>query len=315
MKNVLSEYHLFNFLYRYATFVFRVLAVQLKLNLLDSDKNKLFIMEKIFFDLKVSALKAGIIQTQEVLKHSSNLLEFIEAEGVFSINEEISDLSDEGIKYLSVPFLHGLIITRQATNTDEERLSLLEQAQESIESFLSLVNSYGFDIPKLDASDRSDKIQLASLQGEVEYALDAIEKVKKDSESYRQISIDFVKYCILRSFNERLHIQRESVLLRTRPTNTEEIVENKRPPKFRPFVLGSRQYLKSQVFRPGHALPTLSFEEFYDLTYGQGIDKPLSEKTTKKEETDSEEDVYRQRIRDEYNDYNPSRSGNRINRS
>jgi immunoglobulin-binding protein 1 len=89
-------------------------------------------------------------------------------------------------------------------------------------------------------------------------------------------------------------------------------------PKFKPYVLGSRADLQKQVFQPGHNLPTMSIEEFYEMRYGQGKDKPLINQPIKPKKDANDEDessVYMQRKKDELNDDNARGSGNRFNRS
>lgn len=272
-------------------------------------------MEKIFSDLKHAILQTHKLESN-FLFLSSGLLEFLEKEAVFSVNEELSDLSDESIKYLAAPFLHGLLILRQPSLSNVERLQLLEQAQRFFDSFINLAQSYSFDIPKLDSKERAGKIKLAALQAEVEYSIKALGEAEKDSGNYRLVSINFVKYCIFRTFNEQLYIQREKDILKLNEKNEKDSSYNSTESvkKFRPFVLGSTQDLRKQVFRPDHALPTLSIGEFYERTYGKGIDKPLLNRQNSVE-ADSEEDIYRQRKMDEYNDNNPKGSGNKFNRS
>lgn len=274
-------------------------------------------MDKVFLELRAAAFGGGEV-AKEALLLSSRLQSFLESECIFSLNEELNDLSDDTIKYLTIPFLHSLLVTRKPTSNSQKRLQILNEAQQACDSFISLITYYGFDVPKLNPVDRASKIQIVSLLDKVEYACTAIENVQKDSESYRQVSIDFVIYCILRSLNEKLYIQRETDLLKQRDSETlkNQISSVHDHHKFRPFVLGSRQDLKRQVFKPGHSLPTLTIEEFYEQAYGSGIYKALSiQNSANKTDEDSDNDVYIQRQKDAYNDDNPRGSGNRINRS
>ena len=278
-------------------------------------------MEKAFLRIKSCALGKSSTggDIEKLINAAESLQSFIESECVFSFNEEMADLSDEAIKYLTLPLLLGLLLVRQKSESSESRLQILERAKAQIESFTNLAKAYGLEVPKLDPSERSDKIRLSSLISEFEHSSNQLDFINSEADEYRQITIDFVKFCIYKSILERLYVDREIDLLKNYATSAKKEESNSVPlPKFKPYVLGSRADLQKQVFQPGHNLPTLSIEEFYEMRYGQGKDKPLTNQPIKPKKDANDEDessVYMQRKKDEFNDDNARGSGNRFNRS
>ena len=253
--------------------------------------------------------------TFQHVERIKRLYDFIQANDFFSNNEELQDLPSFAIKYVSVPFLLSLALI--SCKSPSSRLDAIASALALIKEFLHLIEYYGFDFKTVDLKNRSEKIQHWQKLKEYEkfcFLLDNIST--SDEERYREVSINFVKYCILAAQKEMDMIQREIELLSDKAGSVIPPPTEKKPIKT--LVLESKKVKLQNVFRPGHSLPTMTVQEFYDKTYKDFNFSYANKLPNIQEESDSEDDedlTYRLRAEDEFNDSNPRGSGNRLNRS
>jgi hypothetical protein len=271
-------------------------------------------MENEFLALKNSLVSDGantFSVSAQTIERVKRLYDFTQANNFFSENEELHDLSSYLIKYLSVPFLYALALL--LSKSSSSRLSILEQAKTLTDEFFLLVKTYGISFEEFDLKNRVDKLIHRKKIEELKIFSFLLDKIStSDEEKYRDVSINFIKYCTLIAQWELEMQQRELNVLNdnTPPDN----LAYKKP--INTFVLDPRRLKFQNVFRPSHSLPTMTVQEFYDKTY-KNFNPDVVNKIPEKTYTDDndEEDIYVKRMQDEFNDLNPRSSGNRLYRS
>jgi hypothetical protein len=277
-------------------------------------------MDKEFLDLKNLLLPTGASLmpiTDQHVEKMKKFYDFIQANALFSDNEELQDLSSFSIKYISVPFLFALALT--SCKQLMSRSEILENSIELVKEFLSLTKNYGIEFKAFNLRDRGEKLAHWQKLKEFEkfgFLLD--NTPTSDEERYREVSTNFVKYCILAAQGEMDMMQREITLLSKKAKQREEPPPSEEKKPIKTLVLESRKLKLQNVFRPGHSLPSMTVQEFYEKAYKDfnfiSANKlPSLEKDPESEE--EEERIYKIRAKDEYNDWNPKGSGNRLNRS
>jgi hypothetical protein len=276
-------------------------------------------MEKGFLDLKNLLLPTNASLTpisDQHVERIKNFYDFIQANAFFSDNEELQDLPSFAIKYISIPFLFALALA--SCKLPVPRSEILGNSIELIKEFLSLTENYGIEFKVVNLRDRSERLAHWQKLKEFEkfgFLLD--NTPTSDEERYREVSTNFVKYCILAAQREMDMMQREIALLSEKAKKNEEPAPAEKKP-IKTLVLESRKLKLQTAFRPGHSLPSMTVQEFYekaykDFNFVSANKLPDFEKESESEE--EEEGNYRLRTKDEYNDWNPRGSGNRLNRS
>jgi hypothetical protein len=271
-------------------------------------------MENEFLALKNSLVLDGgntFSVSAQTVERMKKLYDFTLANGFFSENEELHDLSSYLIKYLSVPFLYALALL--SSKSASSRSSILEQAKTLTDEFFLQVKTYGISFEEFDLKNRADKLIHRKKIEELKIFSFLLDKISiSDEEKYRDVSINFIKYCTLIAQWELEMQQRELNVL------NDKTPPNILPPSKTPinsFVLDPRRLKLQNVFRPGHSLPSMTVQEFYDKTYKDFDPKAVNKIPEKPSTDDDEENIYKLRIQDEFNDLNPRGSGNRLYRS
>lgn len=302
--------------------------------LFDKCEDFVLSLEKI-----ASSDKTVQAQIRQTIVCLQDLSHEIGALGLFSSNEELSEVQTESLKLLLVPCFLGYLISLYE-EAQEDRLKALEVAEEHFTEYLSQAKNYSFysaSPPTSEARDakiRRHKEKIA-LSDRIQFIKKQKEEKDIDEDLLRELYTTQLKWwCYeaefyIESLKREKPLLEHMVKLKINKKNEEPVqIEpvSKPKQKLKPVIL-TRNELQKQVFGMGYpSLPTMTVEEWYDKMSASG-NVPIQnggsnteDPNKKDEEKDSAEDrndetiVVKARAWDEYKDDHRKGWGNTFNK-
>merc|ERR1712226_1122661 len=242
----------------------------------DSEQSLAQLFHSVWLDCRTLNNTFGPeLQTKltNLLPQLQHLLASINELDLFSLNEDLADLTVATLPFLMTHALAGFAVSKQFTNR-EERLQHVETASEHFKQFELLTQQFGFAqvyIPSRDAALKSQAntvqrrdalIQSKKEQARLEQQITAfVDRLRKDPESIdegfkREMYEKCVKQLVYAVHAERENLNMELGFLKNGPVP--------RPPAHKPMIL-TKDAMQAKVFGAGYpSIPTMSVEEFAD---------------------------------------------------
>lgn len=255
---------------------------------------------------------------------------------LFSINEELEEISTVNLKYILAPAVIGVLVPLVQTPR-EERMSVLEKAEKHLRDFCHRCKDYAIgplsdieralnhkeiaekkktgerDLASMNA-DREAKISRFKRDKELKTRLDHfrslmgedVESSHIDEEVVRKYWIAVLEKWVDVAIGNIESINQEKEMVSYWQNMTDKNVPSVSQPPSRQqnnvpktFIL-TRDKMQAQVFGAGYpSLPSMTVEEYYDSCVAAGTlpDQPVKPESKGTEEDSSDEDVQNEKLR------------------
>lgn len=263
------------------------------------------------------------------------LQDWIRRVDLFSDNESLNEISTKDLKFLQVPALKASILSELSFENVTERLDTLLKSKELLLEFLKTTENLGLVSTKYPTK-REELILEYKRQKELEANIKLLES-RDDEEGMRDLFLKDLELQIIKSKQLLKSNTQELELLENHSDislRLEKYGDSRLDMKndgallsregkvLRPFIIRSnRQELKSNVFKPGHNLPSMTIDEYLEKEFERGnvlkggTDSDLKELEQDLNEEEEEKKLFKDRNWDEFKEDNPKGWGNRMNKS
>lgn len=284
--------------------------------------------------------------TQQLLRGTALLQQaatVADRAGIFSRNDELDDIPTADLKYILIPYLHAQLLCLTPSQSQQIRTVAIKQAVELFAAFLE--QALHFEIYedvhrsntflKLDSgTNRLQKIERFKKDKALREKIVALQK-NCDDESERELRLAELNLAVCTTVDKLPSIHCELEIL-AHAASLPEAERETAPTQPNPELLQSlaaaanalqinsskhsREYIKSQIFKPSYKLPTMSIEQAGMKELAQAHEQrkradSAGEKEERRysnltEEEKDDENVAKQRRWDEFKDDNPRGWGN-----
>jgi len=283
----------------------------------------------------------------QLLPQFERIIASIDELDIFSLNEDISDLTLGSIPFLMAHALAGLVASKHFT-TREERLVFVEKALHHYKEYDLITTQFGFSQPHRPSREAGMKslentmtrrdLLIASQKNERELNLQVdafLKRLKKDADSIdedvqREMYTKAITQLLHEVYSDRENLNMELGFLKSGPPPRPNPA--KLPPPRKPMII-TKDKMQAKVFGAGYpSLPTMSVEEFAEqemakINPSQEFKvfneqranmarrnpnyRQEEEEKIPSDEDDSDATLYRKRQFDAFKDDNRRGSGNR----
>jgi len=207
----------------------------------------------------------------------TGLIAAIDELDVFSLNEDVSDLTTNSIPFLMGHGLLALVNSKKFTSR-EERQNLVETSLKHVKEFDMIMIQFGFSQVKFESREaglksseavqtrRNQLIEAQNEQKKLDSQINAfIERLNRDPESIdddfkREMYEKAIKQLQYQISSEIENLNMELGFLKNGPPPRPNLA--KLPPPRKPMII-AKDRLQAKVFGAGYpSLPTMSVEEF-----------------------------------------------------